>query len=534
MTLFRQLRLWLGRAPLPERLTAAVGVALALAVIGWLMIPTPEGSHSSYGSFGGPASQSGLAGGPATGSGGGSGASGTNPVGGVSGAAGDANTAGIQSTAGVAAGTAIAGGTGGTSGASADGGTGATTGRRCISPSGADQGVTSNSIKIAVVVINLGGSQVDTAFGLETPAQQEADYAEVIDSINASGGVACHKIAPVFFQASDLDETSLEQTCLDIEQAGVFAAIDAGAYFVYPTLADCFPENHIPFFTVTMLPQAQQQSFYPYFFSPFSTMEVLYRNTVFALNARGFFSSADGFKKLGFFYRDCAPEVIGEITGWLHQVGLSSQQIVSYDLGCPNGNTSPGSLESAIIKFEQAGVTNVSEAEAEQDFANFTTIAEQQQFRPKYGLGNDGLVTGTSSSMHPDFSNIANAIAITGTREGEDKTPGMSPSGASSKCSAIYQAHGQQPVWTHRQGGDACNFIWMLGAAIEHAPTLQRTSLGAGLHAAGSVQTSFPEGPNDFGGYRVTTGQQFWRTLQFFTSCDCWQVVDRTFHPSYQ
>jgi hypothetical protein len=29
------------------------------------------------------------------------------------------------------------------------------------------------------------------------------------------------------------------------------------------------------------------------------------------------------------------------------------------------------------------------------------------------------------------------------------------------------------------------------------------------------------------------TSGQFWRVLQFFTSCDCWRLVDATFHKSF-
>ena len=66
-------------------------------------------------------------------------------------------------------------------------------------------------------------------------------------------------------------------------------------------------------------------------------------------------------------------------------------------------------------------------------------------------------------------------------------------------------------------------------AALSRAPQLSATALTAGLQAAKSIDFSFPQGPNDFSGNRVTTGGQFWRVAQFMTSCKCWRVVQHDF-----
>jgi hypothetical protein len=40
-------------------------------------------------------------------------------------------------------------------------------------------------------------------------------------------------------------------------------------------------------------------------------------------------------------------------------------------------------------------------------------------------------------------------------------------------------------------------------------------------------------GEDDFSGYHVTMGGgQYWREDKFMTSCNCWQLVDPTFHPA--
>src|SRR5581483_12204453 len=88
--------------------------------------------------------------------------------------------------------------------------------------------------------------------------------------------------------------------------------------------------------------------------------EVIYKDTVFALQQRGFFSAANGFKKLGLVYRSCEPEFYSEITGWLHQAGVPSSAIVAHDVGCPTSFDTPSDQEQAILAFKSAGVTNVT------------------------------------------------------------------------------------------------------------------------------------------------------------------------------
>jgi hypothetical protein len=62
---------------------------------------------------------------------------------------------------------------------------------------------------------------------------------------------------------------------------------------------------------------------------------------------------------------------------------------------------------------------------------------------------------------------------------------------------------------------------------------MQRNALAAGLQKAKSIDVSFPVGPNDFSANGETTGGQFWRPVQFKPACKCWQVIDRTFKPSF-
>jgi hypothetical protein len=539
MTVFQELRLWARRAPTGDRISAAIASAVVLALLMWAAIPATGRSANAVNVAAGT-NQASI--GTSNGLGGQ-----TNPT--AATASGPTATGGASSTGpGTGTGTSLGTGVGtgtGTGAATATGtGTGApaqtgntktTTGRSCVSPPGTDQGVTPTQIKIAIVLVDIAGATGNSALGIPPPAVQQNNWQWVVDSVNASGGVACRKLVPEFFSGNGADQSQLQQTCLDIAQAGVFAVLDLGAYTLYPSVQDCFPQHQLPFLLSGFASNAQLSQNYPYFFAG-ESLDTGDRNTIFALEARGFFSPANGFKKLGFVYGSCFPEMSGEILGWLHQVGLSSSQIVTYDLGCPTPFANPADEQSAILKFEEQGVTNVTIDGMAASFANFTTLAQQQGFHPKYGLTDQGLIFLTYSNTHPDYANIANAVVITGERFGEERTPGYVPSAGTARCNAIFQAHGQPPMYRVNDdgaGGTACDGIWELAAMIDHAPVLHRNALAAGLQAAGSLDLSYPRGPNDFKGTDVTVGDEFWRPTQFFTSCDCWHVTDPTFHPRF-
>jgi hypothetical protein len=168
------------------------------------------------------------------------------------------------------------------------------------------------------------------------------------------------------------------------------------------------------------------------------------------------------------------------------------------------------------------------------DWSNFTKIAQQQGFKPQYGVPDESLIDVAYGSQAGDPDNIVGAIAIAQGRSGEERTPGAVPTPGTAKCNAVYQAHGIKPVYQLAPGaGYVCDQLWMLQGAVNNAPAFRPDALAIGLQRTKSIDFSYPGGPNDFTGVRATTGGQFWRVAQFMASCKCWQVIDPNFHPSY-
>ena len=527
MTPFQEFRLWARRAPVGERLAASVAAVVVMAVLAWILVPagTTTEKLSAF-----PTSDT-------TGA-----ATGGSATGGSTGATGTSGTA-TGTTTGTAptrvGTTGTTGGTGGaTSGATGTVGgatgssSGTTTGGGKVCPKGSGKGLTATRMKVAVLLVEIVGPAANTTFGISTPEEQKKYYDAAIDEQNARGGVACRQLVPQYFKGNPAEQNGLGKLCLDVDAAGVFAVLDAGVYAQF-AIVDCFAKHKIPYFGAYLLAQDQQQANYPWLFD-FNLLDTLYHDAILGLNQRGFFSTANGFSKLGFIYRSCDKPMVNNFNRSLAKIGLPLSKIVTFDVGCPAALTYPNTLQQAVLKFQQEKVTHVTTASFIGDFGNFTKIAQQQGFKPKYGLADDSLVPLTYGSQAPDYDNIANAVAISASRDGEEKTAGVKPTAGTLRCDAAFKKKGIASTWSQPAGGgNACDNVWMFAAAADHAPALRGDALAAGLQAAGSVEFSYPQGPNLFTKPGTTFAGQYWRPLQFYRACSCWKLLDRNFKKTF-
>jgi hypothetical protein len=518
---FQEFRLWTRRAPGGERALALVGVSLVVALFAWMLVPDDGGTPTDSAIAGAGVAGTGAPGVGATG-----------PADGGSAATTDGSAvAGPAGSAGAASGGAAAPGT---SGPPATAGAGGPKG--CQSPPGSATGVSATEMKIGVTLVNIAGAAANTLFGVPSAAEQKSDYEAVIAAVNREGGIACRKLVPRYWEVNPVDLRDTQQTCLDVAQAGVFANLDVGAW----TLAGpaCFAQNKIPYFGGgNFISQKQAESLYPYVFA-FNTFDNLQRDTTFGLRDRGFFDPAKGFKKLGFFHRDCNPEVISKQLEWFRRAGVAESQVVSYNFGCPFGTANPADVTQAVLKFKSEGVTHVTYSNAVGDLPSFTRTAQQQAFKPMYGLPDDAMIQIFYGSQPPDRNNLTNAIAIVPSRDAEERTPGYQPSAGTQRCNAAYAAAKLPAVYRETGSGplagNVCNQLWMLKAGVENAAALRQDQVALGLQKAKSVDFSYPQGPNDFSAPKVTYGGQFWRVAQLMPSCGCWQIIEREFKPSFR
>jgi hypothetical protein len=404
----------------------------------------------------------------------------------------------------------------------------------CVSPPGSARGVGATEVRVVIGLTAIVGPAANTLFDLPEPAEQRSFFEAAIRGINREGGIACRPLVAEYVEANPADESQMMQLCRDIADRNVFAVLDTGSFASRPAVLTCFGQNKVPFFGAYFITESSRTQFYPYQFG-FYTKEQLYKNTAFGLRDLGFFDPKNGFVKLGFIYRDCERQAINAFRTWIREAGVPDAQLVPYNVGCPATFASEADLAQAVLTFQREGVTHVTTANFVGDMFRFTGHAEQQRFRPRYGLPEEALVSISSSRTRaPNPDNMANALAITLSREGENHTPGMAPSGGSMRCNGYLKNAGLRPTWeSHSIAGNACNQLWMLQGALSRATELSRTALQPGLQRTASIDFSFPQGPNEFTGRNVTTGGQFWRVVQFMRDCDCWRVIQRDFRRGF-
>lgn len=477
MTPFQQFRLWARRAPILERVsTAVVGVVL-LGVLGWAVMPLATNGSTTE--------------------------------------AGDSSTnlTFAELTGGSAAPASVP---------PPD-----NSGKPCDPAPSSAQGVTDDSVDVAVALVDLGGAAGNNTFGLASVEDQKAAYTAVGDSINASGGAGCRQLALHFYNANGGSADMLHQTCLSILQDKPFVVLDVGGF--QPETA-CITDAKVPFFTarVSMVDADKK---YPYMFGR-QADELALRNTVFALKELKYF---EGDQKVGVVYRDCVPTTVDSFFSSLAEVGYPDDKVVKYNVGCTAGFTPPEATQQAVLKFKKAGVTRLIPMEMAVDFASFTRTAQAQQFKPEYGVsGYDGILDVTYGLLGPDFDNLEGSIAIAASGFGEDKSD-IKPDVGTKACDELMTGAGLEPVYQQLAGlgGLACSQLWQLQAILDNVTEVSAAALPEGMSKAGPLPYSFPVGPTSNTDPRITFGGQYWRPLEFRGDCDCWQLTDNTFKPGF-
>jgi hypothetical protein len=521
MSPFQEFRSWLRHGQPAERFAAAVAVLAAVAVGAWLVVPGAAPNDAALGAT--------TTGSAATGTGATDAATsaGTGPSAGVGGTTAAGDAAGTGTAAGSGAGTSAAGAAAGPGAAAATG----TSGAGCKAPPGSGPGISATQLKVAVTLTEIAGFVGNSALGVAPVEEQQKYYETMVDATNKEGGVGCRKLVAKYYKVNPIDRDGMHAICLNIAEEGVFAVLDTGSYVV--TGPDCFAQHKIPYIGAFFVTERQRKQFFPFVFGS-DTFDHLYRNTVFALKDRGFFDPANGFKKLGVIYENCNAELWPESQGFLREAGVKDSDVVTYNFGCPSA-PQPNDVAQAILTFQRAGVTHLLPiAGGEATLYLFTPAAQQQRFKPVYGVPDSTVIVTAYGSQPPDKDNMDGAVAITDSRTAEERTPGMVPTAGTKRCDAILGARGIPPTWkAPAAAGNTCNQFWMVQAAVNNASSLRPEDLVVGLQRAKSIDFSYPQGANDFTKPGTTTGGQGWRVAQFTKDCACWKLIQRDFRPSY-
>ena len=145
-------------------------------------------------------------------------ATGADAAAGSTSAGGGANGSAAGSEAAGGSGTATAGG-----GNAAAGGSSAGSGKLTAS----DVGVTADSIKLGIAILDLGATSNFVSLPGADPKQQRKTWQTFVDDMNAHGGIGGRKIVPDFVQVDVTDSNAQQAACVKwTETDHVFAVID--------------------------------------------------------------------------------------------------------------------------------------------------------------------------------------------------------------------------------------------------------------------------------------------------------------------
>ena len=513
---FQEFRFWAERAPATERaVTATVAVAV-LSLLAWLLVPDSESGVTSA-----------------------AGASVETR------AAADGSPVGSPSASDSAAETdapAETGASGANSGSPRQGqqtdeapsspGAAVESQSRCPAAPPGTKGVTDDEIHFAIVLTELIGPAANSLMDIPDPADAQADYDAAIAGINGEGGIGCRKVVAHYFKGNPADQRQETELCRDIADGDYFGVLDTGTLAVWPVVLACFGQQKLLFWAGFFITETARTQFYPYLNS-FYTKEYLYKATAFGLREVGFYDAS--FNKLGYIYRSCEAEAVAASKRWIRESGVPDEKIVEYSLGCPAAFANESDLAQVALTFKREGVTHVTGAYIYGDLARITAHFEQQNYRPKWGLPDEAMLSISGGTRVPNPDNLNGAVAITLGRDGENNTPGMTPTPGTQKCNAYREVQGLPPVYdAPANAGHACDQLWMVQHSVANAPDLSAAGIQAGLARAGSIDWSYPQGPNDFRGAGKTTGGQFWRVARFFRDeCTCWRVVQPEFRRNF-
>jgi hypothetical protein len=403
-----------------------------------------------------------------------------------------------------------------------------------------DVGVTRTQIKIAAVTLDLGGAIGNSAVGLASEAQQEQMARAMVDEINSHGGIACRKLSVTFFKGNPIDSSTAQQACLNIANGGFFAAIDMGGFSNPPGVGDCVPQHKVPLFASTSVTPKELQQYAPYLMSFAGDAVEVQHNAILAMSSRGWFSPANGFKKLGILMDECSPEVNQATFDTLAQIGISKNQISVADVACPtNGFASPGDMEAAVLQHVRDNVTNLIPVIGGGSFKEYSAAAQRQGFKPKYtSTDYDGFEITATGGTGPDVDNFDGTVSVSTTRIGENTSGLTDP--ATQHCIDVFKRHGLSADLvmptspsSYPEGGVYCSYFETFAAAVQKDPGLTRTGISVGLDKLGKVSMAYLLGDAVFDRPGKLTGGDFWWVVQFSKACTCWKVIDQTQHPTY-
>lgn len=409
-------------------------------------------------------------------------------------------------------------------------------------------GLTSTTIAIGYGT-EKDADQSAPSFGLTNVAfgDQEAQANAVAADINRHGGLLGRKIVMVFHDdktANDTanpDQTAAAQCADWTQDRPVFAALNIVGARNVPSFYACMAKAHTPLLVNDLVEHTLSdfKEFQPYLYAPGTAtldrwVPVWFRR----LNALQYFTPWDTTAggpgaapvKVGILYTDDSGgrHYLAAVKSALAAVGRNIDATFAFSTDTA---TAIRQIPEALLRFRSDGITHIP---LDGSLYLFTPLAEQQHYRPRWGVTSlDELATLTTSTS--PTSQLTGALGI-GWVPASDVDAGHDPGNLSpnqARCTRIMSSAGLAPSSRLALTVQLinCDLFFFLEAALQHAGALSAVALQEGAAALGNKLGSpytFHEqyGPGRYDGANAA------RDIAWDSGCGCFAYasgIDRLF-----
>ena len=371
-----------------------------------------------------------------------------------------------------------------------------------------------------------GGLGVGASFG-DTQAQAQA----VVDEVNRTGGIAGRRVTPAYsaYDATSTQTTAAQEqgTCADWTQdANVETAI--ALFATTETLHGCMHRAGVSLLAPTPRDSSYTAQFSPSLRNPVDPLLDRWAPAhVDRLAANGYFGSRPVIGLIRYDRPDVTRAVDRSLKPALQRHGLKVASEVEIQTPQGAGDVGPtvSQVSSAVLTFQSAGVTHVLDVlDGGGTILFFMQTAEQQHYRPRYGLTSFDAPAAALQATAPaaQLRNAVGAGWIPSWDVDAQHDPGLSPNGQ--RCMYIMKRAGQD--MTSRVARQValriCDNLFLLqkallkGAAVTSSSVAQafsRASYAPGV----TFQTSFPGARPD--------GAAYLRDFRYDSTCSCFAYL---------
>lgn len=392
-----------------------------------------------------------------------------------------------------------------------------------------DVGVTADSIRIGVLLLDLGGASAVGfgAPGLPSPEGQRRIWEGHIAEWNEAGGINGRRIVPVFRAFDPLSASSRKAACLALtEDAKTFAVFDPTSGYNGGDIL-CFTEQHRTTFISSGVfnntsDEVHRRSGNRLFGLSMRGPRIL-RNATLVWNQLGLLKG----KTIGVLDWNVLgnPQTVDKgLVATLEELGYEVTKRVILPERYEDG---AAQIPVAVQQMRSAGVDLIVHVTAGLYMAQFSQAAESQGYAPRY-VTSDWALNGS------DFTNQNNAASFDGTPlvttfRGNDLAH-IPINAAERRCDEIYRRRiGPPPA--REEESSAWNVSQMICGVLDVfgrgarsvGPDLTRDRFAGGVHAIGELEVplylpgAFRPGKFDLADHYYV---QHWKA-----GCKCYRVV---------